>query len=715
MLSAQNVEDVRLTERFQEQPMREFLEILRQKYHVKVFYKESWVAPFTITKTFVDVPLIQALNDVFGESELSYTLFQDNAVAVFRRAMDTRSKYDEFSQLLVIGDPINIGRHKSAVLKGRVLDGKTEDPLMGAVVYNNKLQRGASSNVNGEFQIELPTGDHELQISFVGFQSSRQKIRLIEDGTADFPIFEESLNIAEVTVIGEQTDLPRSQMSMSQMNSLEIKQMPALLGEVDILKGLTIFAGVQTVSELSSGFNVRGGNTDQNLILINGSPVFNSSHLFGFLSLINPDLVEDVRLFKGGLPTKYGERVSSVMDVNFKEGNAETIRLRGGIGIINSRLTLDGPLSKNKKLTFIAGGRSSYTNWIFKEIPDVDISQSVTNFYDASAKFTYKFNAHNKMSAMAYVSNDEFSTSKESVTKYGSVLGNLAVNSRFAETFYGELQLAFSEYDYRLTDFAGQSPQAAYYLSNQLQYASGAYNFKWHPSPRHNAEAGFKAVYNQIKPGEITPVNTETLIESRVLDSEELLEWAAYLSDEFEILPQFSISAGLRYTNFSNIGTRTVYLYDPEQPMTPETVIDSLAFGKNEASKTYGGIEPRFSLNYDISFGTSLKMSYQRTRQNVFQLSNNAVISPAETWKSADYHLKPIISDQLALGIGNNTLMKNYALSAEVYYKHLQNLIEYKNGAQLIMNRHIETALVPTRGYSYGIELSASKKTGRLT
>jgi len=283
---------------------------------------------------------------------------------VFRRIADTRSKFDDFSQTLVVGNPINVGRYKKAQLEGRVLDGKTGEPLSGAVIFNTKLQKGTTSDTNGNFNLDIPTGDHSLNISFIGFESSSIKVRIIENGSADFQLFEESHSIGEVMVVGKDADLPRAQMSMVQMSSKEIKQLPALMGEVDVLKGLAMLAGVQTVGELSSGFNVRGGNTDQNLILVNGSPVFNSSHLFGFLSLINPDVVEDVRLFKGGMPVKYGERVASVMEVDFKEGNDKTLQAYGGIGIINSRLTLDGPLTKNKKLTFIAGGRASYPTWI---------------------------------------------------------------------------------------------------------------------------------------------------------------------------------------------------------------------------------------------------------------------------------------------------------------------------------------------------------------
>ena len=715
VLLGQTIDEIKITETFQDKPLKDFLTVLQNKYGLYVFYNDAWVEPFTLTKRFDNTPLLQALNNVFFEHELTYSVFHENAVAVFKRNMDTRSKFDSQAQVLVVGNPINVGRYKKATINGTVIDGKTGETLVGAVVYNSRLGRGATTNSLGKFQIEMPTGEHTLQISYVGFESSSMEIRLIESGDANFELFEESLSIGEVTVLGQEADLPRAQMSMVQMSSKEIKQLPALLGEVDVLKGLTMLAGIQTVSELSSGFNVRGGNTDQNLILINGSPVFNSSHMFGFLSLINPDVVKDVRIFKGGMPVKYGERVSSVVEVDFKEGNNEILQVSGGLGVINSRLTLDGPLTKNKKLSVVTGGRSSYTNWLLKKVPNLDLARGVTQFYDFSGKITYKFNQHNKVGIMAYVSNDEFSTSSQSVTEYGSKLANIKVDSRYSEKLYGDVEISHSEYDYALTDYANNTPAKAYILSNLLKYTSGSYHVKWHPDPRHNPEAGIKVVQNQISPGEIKPYESFTIIVPQKLDNEKTLEWTAYLGDEFELLPQVSMVFGLRYSGFKNIGSQLVYIYDENKPRIPENVVDSVRFANNQSSANYGGFEPRFSLNYDWNINTSLKLSYQRIHQYIFQLSNNAVISPAETWKAADYHLKPLISDQYAVGVENNSWFSEMDFAAELYFKRLQNLVEYKNGAQLIMNRNIETALIPTQGYSYGIEFSAKKNAGRLT
>lgn len=715
ILSAQQSEEIKINGSFNNQPFTDFISLLEKDYELKVFYKTGWVESCNVTAQFNDTPLVQALNLVLSEQQLTWRFFQDDGILIYKKEYDQVNENSDSDQFKVVGNPLNIGRYKTAKLIGRVTDGATGEPLTGAVVFDPKSKKGTSTNASGQFEIQLPTGEHQLQFSFVGFENSLIKVKLIEDGFADFQIFEESHKIAEVTVLGVQSDLPRAQMSLVQMTSAEIKNLPALMGEVDILRGMTMRAGVQMVSELSPGYNVRGGNTDQNLLLVSGTPVFNASHLFGFLSLINPDVVNDVRLFKGGIPLQFGERVSSVMEVDFKEGNKDNVRVYGGIGLINSRLAIEGPMTKSKKITFVAGGRNSYTDWILKEIPDPNISQSVARFYDATGKITWKFDAHNKLSVMGYISNDEYSTSAQSVNKYGSVLGNLTLNNRFSESLYGELNLAHSRYKYQLTDYANNNQLESYYLRNNLNYSSAGYNFKWHISPRNNVNAGFKAVYSFVSPGEVEPMQSQTLIDYKKLNDERLFEWAVYAGDEFEVLPNFSITAGLRFSWAGNIGQPVVYFYNPDQPLDQANVTDSLLFAENEVSASYSGFEPRLMLSFDLNDYNTLKFNYQRVRQNIFQFSNSAVISPAETWKSIDYYLKPLISDQVAFVFENNSVLRNTTLAAELYFKYLQNLIEYKNGAQLLMNSHLETALIPTQGYSTGIELSATKSMGRLT
>ncbi len=712
---AQDISEVKISGRFRGLPVTVLLDSVQRQQGVRFFYQPSWIDTVSVPRDYDNTPLVQVLNGIFQPREMVWRTFQSDGVVIFPVPAADRQRYIDEWQRLVIGDPLNEGRYSSAVLEGRLVDGKTGDPLPGAVIVDVRTNKGASSDSRGHFILELPTGDHTLQLSYLGYQPVSRKIRLIENGYAEFEIFEETHHIAEVTITGDMADLPRSQMSLIRMETRKIRDLPALMGEVDVMRGLTMQAGVQSVGELSSGFNVRGGNTDQNLLLINGSPVFNTSHLFGFLSLINPDLVDNVRLFKGGMPARYGERVASIMEVDLKDGNEETLRLSGGLGIINSRLAVNGPVSKNKKLTLTTGARSSYSNWILKRVPNPEVSQSITSFYDVAGKLTYKFNNHHRMSGMVYQSHDEYSTSAQTVMRYGSLLGNLQSRNQLTSRLSGEGSAAFSRYQYRLTDLAAGNEEEAYYLSNRLQYGSVKYNLRFRPGDTQTYEAGVNLIGYLIDPGKVTGKALNSLITATQLNRERAVEWAVYFSGDLLVTPEFSVSPGIRMSNFSNIGTPLVYLYDPGQPESPGSVVDSLTFGRGEASKTYRHIEPRLLFRYALTPVSILKLNFQRISQYLFQVSNNAVIAPADTWKAAGYHLPPLVSDQAALGFETASLKHSLEFSVEAYYKKLKNLLEYRNGATLLMNPHLETSLVPANGYSWGVEFQGRKTTGRLT
>ncbi len=712
----QDVEEIKLQGQYKNASLVSFLQSLEGKYPIRFFYKKTWIDTITINQYFNQVPLNTALERIFQNQKIAYRFFQENSIILFPASTIERFQDVDFTeQIKVIGDPINTGRYKRAILKGKIVNGKNGELLIGAVVYSPKEEKGVSTNSEGYFEFDLLTGEHTLQISFVGFEESTRKIKLIETGEVEFELFEEIHNIEEVVVVGDDATTSKTQMSLVKVDSKVLKKLPVLMGETDVIKGVTMMAGVQTVGELASGFNVRGGDTDQNLILLDGAPVFNSSHLFGFLSMINPDVVGNINLYKGGLPARYGERISSVMEIDLKKGNDKSLKAYGGIGLINSRVTIDGPLIKNKKLKLLTGFRSSYTDWILEEIPDENVSQSVTNFYDASGYITYDFNLHNSISLMAYISEDEYSTSAQSINKYGNLLLNLDLRNKLGEKLSSELAFSYSKYTFRLTDLADSVLVKAYYLDNQIQYHSAKYHFNWHPHARHNIHFGANGIYYLSDPGEIIAYSPETIINPQKLEREKALETALYLSDEFDISPGVTLNAGLRYSRFDLFGPGTVFMYDENKPKSPETVIDSKIFDSNQVIKTYSGFEPRISLRYELQNDFILKMSYQRTSQYFNQISNNAVISPAESWKASDYHLKPLINDQVAFGVTNNKLVHGLDLSAELYYKNLKDLIEYRNGAEIIMNPNLETSLINADGYSYGIELSLNKPSGRLT
>ena len=714
-VSAQNIQEKLISGKFQKTSLQEFFNQLEKDYDIRFYYRSEWIKSYVVNQEFKDMPLIQILNLLFDRQPMSFRFFQNNSVAIFPKGIDGRQTIgtDE-NQVFVIGDPLNEGRYNSARINGKVLDGKNAEPLAGAVIFHAQTGFGTSTDGNGRFVLDLPTGEHTLQVSFMGYEVLHQKIKLIENGTVSFELFEESFNLEEVTVMGEDVKASKSQMSMIKVNSRTMKELPVLMGEADLIKSMVMMPGVQSVGEMSSGINVRGGNTDQNLILMDGAPVFNTSHLFGFFSMINPDAVKDVTLFKGGIPASYGERISSIMDVQLKDGNTENLKFYGGIGLINSRFTLEGPFVKKKKSTFLIGGRSTYSDWIMRQSRNTQFMNSVAHFYDINGTLSLSLGENNNLRLMGYLSNDVFNLNSNSLYTYGNAIGSANWKMSISKNLFSNLSLAYSRYNFNLDQKDPNIAEDDYSLITGLEYGSLKYILSWLPNVKHRINAGFQAIGYQVSPGKIVPSQSPSNVIAEKVANEQSVEMGAFIDDDFDFSVNTSLNVGLRYARFMSMGPATVLKYDPNQTINSGSVTDSTVFGAWETAKMYHGLEPRLSLKFNIPSGGSFRLSYQRIHQFMNQISNTSVISPADFWKSADAHIKPLISDQFAVGLFKSPKKGRFETSVEVYYKKLQNLLEYKNGALLVMNHHIEADLINADGYSYGLELYAKKNLGRL-
>ena len=712
---SQEIQELKVTGSFTKAPIQEFFNSLEKNYGIRFFYKEEWIKSTEVTKTFSNVPLVQVLNQIFIGKQLTFKFFQNNSVFIYPLdAVSRTGSIIDDSQILVIGDPLNQGRYQRAKLQGRVLDGKNGEPLPGAVIHNLESGLGTSTDSKGKYTFEMATGEMHLRVSFMGYEIQTQKIRLIQNGNADFDLFEETHNIAEITVVSEESKASKAQMSMIKMTAVTLKELPVLMGEADLIKSMVMMPGVQSVGEMSSGFNVRGGNTDQNLVLVDGAPVFNTTHLFGFFSMINPDAVKDVTLYKGGIPAAYGERISSVMDVQLKEGREENLSINGGIGLINSRLTIEGPFAKKKKSTFMIGGRSTYSDWLLQQTKNPMFMNSVAHFYDVNGTANIEFGPKNHLKLTGYLSSDVFNLNSNSLYNYANSLGSLNWKLNLSKKLISNLSLAYSKYDLNMDQKDAVRPEDDYTLKSNIQYGSLKYALSFFPTSRQRINAGFQAIGYWIKPGEILPTQTISNVLPKSLRKEQSAEMALFADDDFDLSEKLSFNLGLRYTQFVNYGPGVVYNYASGLPKSNSTIIDSTVYNSGDIIKTYHGLEPRVAVKYNLENGGSLRLSYQRIHQFVSQISNTAVISPADYWKSADPNLAPLINDQIALGLFKNLKNGKFETSVELYYKKLQNLIEYKNGAQLLMNNHIETDLLMANGYSYGFELLAKKSEGRL-
>lgn len=712
---SQEIQELKVTGNYSKAPLEEFFNSLEKNYGIKVFYKEDWIKSIVITKSFNNVPLVQAMNQILAGKELTFKFFQNYSIVIYPLASENLSGSGiDDSQVLIIGDPLNRGRYQRARLQGRVLEGKTGEPLPGAIVYNQETKIGVATDSRGRYSLEMPTGDLHLQISFLSFENQALKIRLIQDGKADFELFEKSHNLAEITIEGEESNASKAQMSMIKMSSVTMKELPVLMGEADLIKSMIMMPGVQSVGEMASGFNVRGGNTDQNLVLLEGSPVFNTTHLFGFFSMINPDAVKDVTLYTGGIPAIYGERISSVMDVQLKEGRSENIGINGGIGVINSRITIEGPFAKKKKSTFLIGGRSTYSDWLLQKTKNPTFMNSVAHFYDVNGTADIEFGPKNHLKLTGYQSSDVFNLNSKSLYNYANTLGSLNWKLNLSKKLISNLSLAYSKYDLNMDEKDPVRPEDDYTLKSNIQYGSLKYTLSIYPTDKHRIKTGFQAIGYWINPGEVVPTQTVSNVLSRSMRNEQSAELALFADDDFDLSEKLSFNVGLRYTQFINYGPGVVYNYAPGVPKTKSTITDSTVYNSGAIIKTYQGLEPRFALKYNLANDGSLRLSYQRIHQFVSQISNTAVITPADYWKSADPYIAPLINDQIAFGIFKNPGNGKFEASFEMYYKKLQNLLEYKNGAQLLMNNHIETELLLANGYSYGFELLAKKNEGRL-
>lgn len=713
---AQQIQEKLISGKFQKTNLQDFFNTLEKDYQIHFYYEPGWIKTFVVNQEFKDKPLIQVLNMLFERKPLTYRFFQNNSVVVFPRGADGREKPGtNESQVLVIGDPLNEGRYTSAKITGKVLDGKNLEPLTGAVIFNPQTGIGTTTNASGNYSIDLPTGNSELQITFMGYEGQKQKINLIENGKANFELFEQSHNLEEVTVTGDESKASKAQMSMIRVNSRVIKELPVLMGEADVIKSVVMMPGVQSVGEMSSGFNVRGGNTDQNLILLDNAPVFNTSHLFGFFSMINPDAVKDVTLFKGGIPASYGERISSVMDVQMKEGNTENLKFYGGIGLINSRLTLEGPFIKKKKSSFLVGGRSTYSDWILRKSKNADFIHSVAHFYDVNATVNLVLAENNSIKLMGYASNDVFNLSSNALYTYGNLLGSLDWKANISKNMISNLILSYSKYNFRLDQTDESVAEDSYRLTTGLEYGSMKYILSWLPNEKHRINAGFKVIGNRIFPGEIAPETNPSNVAPEKVANEQSIESGVFLDDDIDLSSKTALNIGLRYARFMNMGPSTVLRYDPSQSRSAGSVVDSTFYKAWQVAKMYQGLEPRLALKFNLKDGGSFRLSYQRIHQFINQISNTTVISPADFWKLSDINIKPLISDQIAAGLFTTPKKGSFETSIEVYYKKLQNLLEYKNGAVLVMNQHIETDLINASGFAYGLEWYAKKNVGRMS
>jgi hypothetical protein len=690
---------------------------LAQKNNIRFFYRPEWFENKSFSPSILGLSLNEALNRIKSISELSVITI-DSVLYVFIpvKPVIIIPVQQEKSDAITVGNPNDYGKYSKATFHGRIFDGKDGKPLPGASVFIDKLRIGVTADKKGDYHLQAPVGEYIVRSSFIGYDDNLQKIKLVSDGTLNLELLEKSVKLGEVVIYSERPELnvTGTQMSIVKLDVKAIKELPVSLGGTDIIKSITLMPGIQTVGEFGTGFNVRGGGSDQNLILIEDVPLFNLSHLFGLISVVNSDGISNVTLLKAGISAKYGERASSVMDIRMGAGNPDKTTVKAGIGIINSTLYLETPLM-DKRINLSLGVRSSYSNWLLHSIPDIDLMNSSAHFYDANALLTFSVNPDNKINLFGYLSNDRFAFGKNTDYKYSNLLGSIRWKHSFSENLYFNLVAGISNYRYQVSESDTTRSWEAYRINSSLVYKNIKWNFTWLPNDNHSIDLGINSALYNIQPGELNGLFKESVIQPLRMLPEKALESALYITDNINLSSKFALDVGIRYSLYSYLGPNKVYVYQPDVSRTPKSIIDSLTYGNNKPICWYSGVEPRISIRYTISPSSSVKLSYNRIHQYINLISNTAVMSPTDVWKLSSPNLKPLTCDHFALGYFRNFKNNTFETSIELYYKSMMNGIDYKNGATILLNPYLEDDLTNVHGTNYGVELYVKKNTGRLT
>lgn len=598
-------------------------------------------------------------------------------------------------------------------LSGVISEAASGETLIGVNVLIPELSNGTATNQYGFYSITLPAGTYDVYYSNLGFKTEKISIDLTENKTQNFSLLPDTEALDEVLIKAdiEKLNIRKPQMSVNSLSISTIKKMPVVLGEVDVIKSITLLPGVTNAGEGSSGFNVRGGAADQNLILLDEATLYNSSHLFGFFSVFNPDAIKDLTLYKGGIPARYGGRVSSVLDIYQKDGNNKEYHAQGGIGLVASRLLIEGPIKK-EKASFLVGGRSSYAH-LFLPLFDND---NVAYFYDLNTKISYNIDPDNRLYLSGYFGRDVFSIADSFSNSFGNATLNLRWNHLFSEKLFSNLSVIYSDYFYGL-----ELGFVEFDFESGIRNLNLKYDFTSFLSDDIELKYGLNSIYYKFNPGEIRPTTETSGINRFKLTDKYAFENALYLDAEIELSEKLAIQAGVRLSTFNRLGQDALNIYENDTPITynedldiyqKATPIDTISFGRSETIKSFATLEPRLALAYQLNETSSVKASYNRTSQYIHLISNTTSPTPFDIYAPSGKYIEPQLADQVAIGYFKQ--FEKYALEVESFYKTVKNRLDYVDDADLIANDAVEQILLNGKARAYGLEVLFRKTEGKL-
>jgi TonB dependent receptor/CarboxypepD_reg-like domain/TonB-dependent Receptor Plug Domain len=727
---------------FKDLSIVEFVKELKLQSNYTFYYDPSWFDSLRFTLSVDRQPLSAVLDYAFKNTSFHYSIDSHNQVFLTKGvsiqtnltdlSVDTiklknRAFYIDTdngknvnssmqnakleNKLYQIGISSANNGQPNALISGYVRDSKTGESVSGASIYIDKPHIGVSTDQYGYYTLSLPKGRFILNIQSIGMKDTRRQILLAGDGQLNIDLLSQVMMLKNVIVSAEKMSNIRSvQMGVQKLDIKTLKQVPVVFGETDLLRVLLTLPGVKSVGEASTGLNVRGGSADQNLILFNDATIYNAAHFFGLFSAFNPDVVKSVELYKSSIPARYGGRLSSVIDIESREGNKKEFAGSAGIGLITSRLEIEGPIVKDKT-SFMLAGRTTYANWLLNLLP-AQYKLSRASFYDLNLNISHQINKNNNLYLTAYASKDNFNLNSDTTYGYGNLNLSLKWKHSFNDKLYGIFTTGYDHYNYQIS--SNSNIVNAYKLAFDINQSYLKAQFNYFLNPKHSLEFGFNSLYYKLDPGTYLPLDKSSFVTPDTVHQEQALESAIYVSDKYTILPQLVVEAGLRYSLYNYLGPQTVNQYSPGIPKTEDDIVSVKTYSAGNFIQTYGGPEYRLSVRYEFTDNFSMKASYNTERQYIHMLSNTTAIAPTDIWKLSDPNIKPQLGSQISLGAYKNFKNNTIETSVELYYKNIQDYLDYKSGAVLVMNHHIETDVINTKGKAYGVEFMIKKATGKL-
>ena len=733
----------KIDDTFSKVTLIEFFNRVEKKIPYKFYYNKAQLDSFILQLDVKGLTLSGVLKEAFKGTDILFTIDDINRIVYITRKLqlvtelpknifrhidysgaknnvlnDSIADFDIASgkvtkattrKLIEIGKKTN-RTGGNIILTGYIRNATTGEPLVSASVFTDSVHI-TTTDLYGHYSLTIPAGNRILNVQNIGMKDGKFQLAVYSNGNLDVNMEEQIRVLKEVVLSSSKSSNIRNvQMGLERLTIANIKNVPTVFGEADVLRVVTSLPGVKTVGEASTGFNVRGGSADQNLILFNDATIYNPSHFFGMFSAFNPDVIKDIELYKSSIPANYGGRLSSVLDISSREGNKKNITGTAGIGLVTSRLQMEGPIAKDKT-SFMLGARTTYANWLMNLLPD-EFKNSKASFQDIDFSISHQIDSSNNLYFSSYFSNDRFSLGNDTTYGYSNRNVNIKWKHNFSNKFRGVFVTGYDQYLYNVS--SDKNKINAFKLGFDINQVNLKASFDYYVNSNHAFDFGISTIRYKLHPGFFNPSGTQSVVQAEEVEAEQALESGIYFTHRFTPDPKLSISTGLRYSLFNYLGPHEISKYVPGQPVTEANRIGTDIYGKGKFIQTYHGPEVRFSVRYFLSPTLSVKAAFNSLRQYIHLLSNTAIIAPTDIWKLSDPNIKPQQGGQVSFGIYKNLKSNTIETSVEIYYKKIRDYLDYKPGASLFLNHNIETDVINTKGKGYGVEVLIKKPGGKL-